>query len=491
MVTGETRPRTIPCWIGGAERPAAAGETIEKMDPATGRLQSLVARGRKEDAERAIAAARESWEAWASTTVVRRGEILRRAAILLQERREEFAAIVSRETGKSLKDARGECGAAIEMAFFVAGEGRRFYGKTTTSATPGKMAFISRQPLGVAALIIAANTPIANVAWKAFPALLCGDAAVLKPPEDAPETAHAIARLLGEAGVPPGVFNVVQGLGPEAGAPLVESPRVDLVSFTGSQAVGKWIAETAGRGLKKVCLELGGKNPLIVCDDADLDRAVEGTCLAAFSNAGQRCASGSRIIVFEAVLEAFREKLLRRVAALRVGTGDDDDLGPVINERQLRNMLGAVERARTQGAKVLAGGHRLDDPAHRGGYYMAPTVIAGAGPEAEISRTELFGPITCLYGVRGFPEAVALANDSPFGLTSAIYTRNVDRAMVFLGRIRAGVAVVNGPTYGSEPHMPFGGLRGSGNGAREAGTEALDVYSDLKTIYINSDPAGC
>jgi acyl-CoA reductase-like NAD-dependent aldehyde dehydrogenase len=484
-------PPTIFCFIGGAEVPAQAGETIEKRDPATGELQSLVARGRAADAERAIAAARGAEDAWASTTVVHRGEVLRRAAQILEARKEEFAATVARETGKSRKDARGEVGAAIEMGYFVAGEGRRFYGKVTTSATPGKMALVSRQPLGVAALITAANTPLANVAWKAFPAILCGNAAVMKPPEDAPQTALAVARLLAEAGVPPGVFNVVQGLGPEAGAPLVESPQVDIVSFTGSYAVGRWIAETAGRTLKKVCLELGGKNPLIVADDADLDRAVEGATLAAFSNAGQRCASGSRIIVFDAIHDAFVEAFVRRARSLRVGSGDDDDFGPVINARQLRNMLSAVERAREAGAKVLTGGHRLEDATHAGGYCMAPTILGGVAPDAEISRTEVFGPITCVYRVHGFSEAVALANDSPFGLTAAVYTRSVDRAMVFLQRIRAGVAVVNGPTYGSEPHMPFGGLRLSGNGTREAGTEALDVYSDLKTIYINSDPKAC
>ena len=491
MVSEETPTPVplIPCWIGGAESPSARGESIEKNDPATGRLQSHVARGRKDDAERAAGAARAAWEAWASTTVVRRGEILRQAAILLQERRQEFARIVHQETGKSLKDALGETETAIEMGFFVAGEGRRFYGRTTTSAVPGRMALISRQPLGVAALIIAANTPIANVAWKAFPALLCGNAAVLKASEDAPGTAHAFARLLAEAGVPPGVFNVVQGLGQEAGAPLVESSQVDLVSFTGSCGVGRWIAETAGRGLKKVCLEMGGKNPLVVCDDADLEKAVDGAALAAFSNAGQRCAAASRILVFEGVWEEFTRRFLERTGKLRLGTSDDDDLGPVINERHLKNMIAAVEKAKLQGARVLIGGERLADPGHRDGYYMAPTVIEGAEPGAQISRTELFGPITCLYRVQGFEDAVRLANESLFGLTAAIYTRNVDRAMVFIQKIRSGVAVVNGPTYGSELHMPFGGLRNSGNGAREAGTEAIDVYSDLKTIYINSDAA--
>lgn len=485
-----TEPATdlIPHWIDGREEPALGGETIDKHDPATGNIQSRLARGRSADAERAINAARKAWAAWAGETPVRRGEILRKLAQLLEARREEAASKVARETGKSFKDAFGEVGAAIEMGYFVAGEGRRFYGKTTTSATPGKLAMIQRQPVGVAALIIAANTPIANVAWKAFPALLCGNTAILKASEDTPGTAHFFARLSAEAGVPPGVFNVLQGLGEEAGAPLVTSPSVDLVSFTGSCGVGRWIAETAGRRLAKVCLELGGKNPLIVADDADLSKAVEGAALAAFSNAGQRCASGSRIIVFDKIHEEFARRLVERTRALRVGPANEDDFGPVINQAQLTQMLAAIERARASGARVLAGGHRLEDPAHRGGYYLAPTILDQVEPTAEISTQELFGPVTCLYRARGFEEAIELANASPFGLTAAIYTQNVDRAMVFLSRIRSGVAVVNGPTYGSEPHMPFGGLRGSGNGTREAGTEALDVYSELKTVYINSDP---
>jgi aldehyde dehydrogenase (NAD+) len=262
-----------------------------------------------------------------------------------------------------------------------------------------------------------------------------------------------------------------------------------VVSFTGSCEVGRWIAETAGRRLAKTCLELGGKNPLIVCDDADVANAVKWTVLSAFSNAGQRCAAGSRIIVFDAVYDAFKTKLIEATSALKVGCGDGDDFGPVINEQQMTNMLAAVERARRDGAVVLTGGQRLSGNGHDGGYFVAPTIVEHVGPNDEITRSELFGPITCLYRVRDFEEAVALANDSPFGLTASIHTQNLNRAMTFLNRIQSGVAVVNGGTYGSEPHMPFGGLRQSGNGWREAGREAIDVYSDLKTIYINHDPS--
>ncbi len=487
-MTPLTPPAVIPNQINGDDRPACAGRTFAKFDPATGRELCQVARSTSHDIDAAVVLARRAQPAWAATTPARRGEILRDIALLMREHKAEIAGLVARETGKSLKDALGETDAAIEMGFFVAGEGRRFYGKTTTSAVASKTALIMRQPLGVAGLIIAANTPIANVAWKAFPALLCGNAAIMKASEDTPLSAWVFGVLAKQAGVPAGVYNTVHGLGEEAGAPLVEHPGVDLVSFTGSCEVGRWIAETCGRRLAKVCLELGGKNPLVVCDDADLANAVTWTIGSAFSNAGQRCAAGSRIIVFDAVYDRFRSILLEATARLKVGTADTDDYGPVINEQQMTNMLASVERARQDGAVVLTGGHRVTGDGYDGGYFVAPTIIEHAAPSDEISQSELFGPITCLYRVKDFEEAIALANDTPFGLTAAIHTANVHRAMTFIGRIQAGVAIVNGGTYGSEPHMPFGGLKQSGNGWREAGTEALDVYSDLKTVYINHNP---
>jgi aldehyde dehydrogenase (NAD+) len=438
--------------------------------------------------ELAVTKAKAAQPAWAALTVVKRGDILRQIALLMREHRDAIAALVAMETGKSRKDALGETDAAIEMGFFVAGEGRRFYGQTTTSAVPNKSAMVVRQPLGVAGLIIAANTPIANVAWKAFPALLCGNAAILKAAEDTPLSAWAFGILAREAGVPDGVYTTLHGFGEEAGAPLVQHPEVSVISFTGSCEVGRWIAETAGRRLAKVCLELGGKNPLIVCDDADLQNAVTWTVGSAFSNAGQRCAAGSRIIVFDAVYDQFKSMLVEATRKLKVGTGDTDDYGPVINQEQMTNMLAAVERAKQSGAAVLTGGERLTGTSYGDGYFVAPTIVEHVGPNDDITRSELFGPITCLYRVKDFEEAITLANDSPFGLTASIHTQNINRAMTFIGRIQSGVAVVNGGTYGSEPHLPFGGLRHSGNGWREAGTQALDVYSDLKTVYINHNP---
>jgi aldehyde dehydrogenase (NAD+) len=494
LATGTARidltsiPSVIPNHLGGQDVPGLEGRTFQKIDPATGRVICEVARSSAADVRRAVQLALSAQPAWAATTAVRRGDILRQLALLMREHRVAIAELVARETGKSRKDALGETDAAIEMGFFVAGEGRRFYGQTTTSAVLNKTAMVVRQPLGVAGLIIAANTPIANVAWKAFPALLCGNAAILKAAEDTPLSAWAFGVLAREAGLPDGVYTTLHGFGEEAGAPLVEHPDVAVVSFTGSCEVGRWIAETAGRRLAKTCLELGGKNPLIVCDDADLQNAVTWTLGSAFSNAGQRCAAGSRIIVFDAVYDTFKQRLVEATRTLKVGTDDADDFGPVINENQMKGMLASVERARTAGAVVLTGGHRLTGERYGGGFFVAPTLIEHVGANDEISRTELFGPITCLYRVKDFEEAVALANDSPFGLTASIHTRNLNRAMAFIGRIQSGVAVVNGGTYGSEPHLPFGGLRQSGNGWREAGTQALDVYSDVKTVYINYNP---
>jgi aldehyde dehydrogenase (NAD+) len=400
--------------------------------------------------------------------------VVREIALALRDRRDEAAAIVAAEVGKPIELALGEVDAAIEMGFFVAGEGRRSYGRTTTATMPHRTVLTTRQPLGVAALIVSFNTPLPNYAWKVFPAVFCGNAAVLKPSEETPASAGFFAGLCHEAGLPPGVLNVVQGTGAEAGAPLVDSPEVDLVSFTGSAKTGRWINEHAGRRLAKVCLELGGKNALVVCDDADLDRAVEIAAASAVSNAGQRCAAASRLVVFDAVYDDFRE----RIAA----AADAYDAGPVINEHNLVRILELVERS---GASVVAGGKRLDRP----GWWLAPTVLEDVAPDAEVSCEELFGPVTILYRVGGFEEAVAVVNDSPYGLTTAVHTASVHRALAYADGVAAGVVVVNGGTHGSEPHMGFGGVKQSGTGWREAGVEALDVYSEWKYVNLIHDPA--
>jgi aldehyde dehydrogenase (NAD+) len=482
-------PSRIHNCIAGRDALPAAGEWFDKVNPATGKRLCEAARSRAADVDAAVAAAAAAQPAWADTPPVRRGDILRDVANAMQARRDDIARVVAAETGKSTKDALGETGGAIALAHFYAGEGQRLYGRTTTSATANRQVMTVREPLGVAGLIVAANTPIANVAWKLFPALICGNAAVLKAAEDTPATAWLVHEIAKEAGLPDGLYNVVQGLGEEAGAPLVAHAGVPVISFTGSTAVGREIAAVAGRRLAKISLELGGKNPLVVCDDADLENAATWTLLSAFSNAGQRCASGTRIIIFDAVYDRFRDLLVERAKKLKVGTSDNDDFGPVINGEQLANMLSVLQRARERGARILTGGERLVDDAHRHGFFLAPTLVENATPDDDISTRELFGPIACLYRATDFADALALADRSAYGLTACIHTQNVHRALLFARRVAAGVAVVNAGTFGSEPHMPFGGVKQSGNGSREPGTEALDIYSSMKDVYINLDPA--
>jgi len=343
---------------------------------------------------------------------------------------------------------------------------------------PHRTVLTVRRPVGVAALLISFNTPLPNVAWKAFPSILCGNASVLKPSEHAPLSGWWLGRLCLEAGLPPGVLNVVHGLGPEVGLPLVEDPRVDLVSFTGSAATGRAIAEVAGRRLAKTCLELGGKNALVVCDDADLGRAVEWTLASAFSNAGQRCAAASRVVVFDGVYDEFRTRLLAGVDKL-------EPPGPVISEASMERILGAVATARDAGAAVVRGGERVGTA----GWHVAPTVVEGLTPDAPLACEELFGPVAALFRVGGLDEAVAVVNASPYGLTAAIHTASVHRAMHFPERVAAGVVVVNAGTHGSEPHMGFGGVKQSGTGWKEAGVEALDVYSETQYVNLVVDPA--
>lgn len=478
----------ITNWINGREQPALSGMVFRKVDPTNGKPLWNASRSNVEDVRQAVRAALDAQSSWESIPPVRRGSMLHEIVLAMKNRQEEIARIVASETGKSLKDATAETEGAVSLGLFYASEGQRLYGRTTTSAVPNKYVMTVRQPIGVTGLIIAANTPIANVAWKVFPALICGNTAILKAAEDTPATAWIFGQIVHDSGLPPGVLNIIQGYGEEAGRSLVEHPDVDGISFTGSTEVGRAIYQLAGKRLAKVSLELGGKNPIVVCDDADVCNAAKWVILSAFSNAGQRCASGSRVIIFNDIYDQFRDILIRYTNALKIGPGNEHDFGPVINKDQLDHMLAVVERSQKKGAIILTGGHRLNDPDHSNGFYMAPTLIENADPHHEISITELFGPIACLYKVGDFKEALALCNDSPYGLTACIHTRSLHRAMEFSKRIQAGVAVVNAGTYGSEPHMPFGGMKASGNGWREPGTEALDFYSELKNVYINIDP---
>lgn len=467
-------PEQIPNLIDGVDCPAGSGGWLEKHRPADGTLLCRLARSGAEDAVAAVAAARRAQPGWAERTLVERGDLVRDIALALRDHREELSAVVAEETGKSIAVALGETEAAIEMGFFVAGEGRRSYGKTMPASMPNRTVLTIRRPVGIAALLTSFNTSLPNVAWKAFPSILCGNGSVLKPSEHAPASAHLFARIAHDVGLPPGVLNLLQGKGDEVGAALV-AQLCDLVSFTGSAETGREIQR--GAGLAKLCLELGGKNALVVCDDADLDDAVRRTIASAFSNAGQRCAAGSRIVVFDAVYEEFRDRLAAAVGGLAPEL--------VVSAESRDRILAALSAAVADGATVVAGGDRGPGA----GYEIAPTVLESVPTSADISCTELFGPVTILYRVAGLAEAIDLVNDTPYGLTAAIHTASLHRAMRFAEQAEVGVVVVNGGTHGSEPHMGFGGVKQSGNGWKEAGMEALEVYSDVRYVNLISDPS--
>ena len=481
-------PSFVPHWIADAEVPSMGGATFDKRCPIDDRVVAQVARGGAAEVAHALSSAAGAAEAWAQTPTPRRGAILGRAAQLLREREQEFGEIIQVETGKPWKNAIAEVASSADLAVFMEGEGSRFYGKTMPSPIPNRTVQTVRSPIGVCAAIMPFNSPLAGVAWKVFPALLCGNAVVVKSHELTPHTAVAFGRLLKDAGLPVGLYSAVQGSGPDAGAPLVQDNRVGVVSFTGSSATGKLIQKMVSERsvLAKVCLELGGKNPFVVCDDADLELAADLAVASAFIDAGQRCASGSRLIVFDSVYDAFRKALLERVARVRVGSGPDDECGPVISRASLDRLVAQVAGAVSRGATLLAGGSAV--AALAPGYYMAPTVLEGAKPSDDVSQHELFGPVTCLYRCRDFDDAVRLANGTTYGLTGAIHTSSHHRAQAFVARYRGGLVSVNGATFGAGPHMPFGGVKNSGNGFREPGTESLDVYTELKTVVINHDP---
>jgi aldehyde dehydrogenase (NAD+) len=486
-------PSKVLHWIADEEVPSSGAESdqapFEKRSPANDEVLAQIAGGTADDVTLAVDIASSAADAWGRMPAPRRGEIIGRAAALLRAKEREFGEIIQAETGKPRKSAFAEVGSSADLAVFMEGEGSRSYGKTMPSPIANRTVRTLRTPIGVCAAIMPFNSPLAGIAWKVFPALLCGNAVVVKSHELTPYTAVAFGKLLQEAGLPAGVYSVVQGSGPAVGLPLVRDERVGLVSFTGSSDTGKLVQKAVSerRVLAKVCLELGGKNPLVVCDDADVPQAIEQAVASAFVDAGQRCASGSRLIVFRHVYDGFKQQLVERTKAVKVGSGDDDECGPVISRQSLDRLLEAVAAAEKRGARVLTGGAAVEKLGR--GYYMKPTVLDNVSPDDELSQTELFGPVTCLYRVKDFEEAIALANSTNFGLTGAIHTINNHRIEEFIARYRGGLVSINGPTYGAGPHMPFGGVKNSGNGFREPGTEALDVYTEWKTVVVNHDPA--
>ena len=481
-------PKKVFHWIDGKEVRPATGKFFPKMNPATGEVLSFVAKGDKRDAEKALKSAEREFAVWSEMTVVKRAEILRDAVLQMRERKDELAEIVALESGKSKKSSLGEVDAAIECGFFFVGEGRRFFGIVLPTAVPNRRVKLIREPVGIGALITPFNNPAAGVAWKLFPALLCGNAVIVKSHEYTPYVAVWYAKIFKEAGVPAGVISVLQGTGLEVGAPLVADPRIEFVSVTGSAATGQKIIRATANRLAKVSVEAGGENPFVVCDGADLEKTATIAVSAAFVDAGQRCAAASRIIIFDTVYEKFKKFFLQKVNALKVGIADTDDYGAIISEKRMKEILNAIHGAQKRRGVLLAGGVRLAGEAHKKGFFIAPTVFERVSPKDEISKKELFGPVVALYRVKNLDDAIRLSNDSQYKLSGAIHTSSIHRAEEFIRRYRAGVVRVNGPTHGSEPHMPFGGMGLSGNGWREPGTNALEFYSDWKHVSVDYDP---
>ncbi len=480
-------PKQILHWINGAKVASGSGAFFDKHNPATGEVLSQVTRGNAADVARAINAAEQAHKVWSSKPVIARSDILRKAVFLMMERKEELAEIVAIESGKSKKDALGEVGGAIECGFFYAGEGRRYFGQVLQSSVSNRHVYKVRQPVGIGVLITPFNNPAAGIAWKLFAALLCGNAVVIKSHEYTPYVALWYAKLFKDAGLPQGVISVLQGFGAEVGTSLVEDSRTQFISLTGSAATGAKIIQASANRLAKVSIEAGGKNPFVVCDDADIEKAVSMAILASFVDGGQRCSATSRIIIFSNAYEQFKKRFIEEARKLKVGASDTDNYGAIISEKRLQEILSSLGLALKEGAVLLTGGKRIGGK----GYFMEPTVLEGISPDAEISCKELFGPVVVLYKVETLAEAIEMANKPDVKLSSAIHTSSLHRAQEFISGYRGGVVRVNGPTHRSEPHMPFGGTGLSGNGWREPGTDALDFYSDWKQVSIDHDPSWC
>jgi alpha-ketoglutaric semialdehyde dehydrogenase len=479
--------RTWSNFIGGAWVPSAGGDTFENRNPADrDDLIGVFQESTPADADAAVAAAREAYESWRLVPAPRRAEILFRAAQIFVDRKEAFARDMTREMGKVLQETRGDVQEAIDMTYFMAGEGRRQYGQTVPSELRDKFAMSIRQPLGVCSMITPWNFPMAIPSWKVIPALVCGNTAVLKPATLTPLSAVHFVEALSEAGVPAGVVNLVTG-GPDVGTRLSTHEMVRVVSFTGSTAVGRVVNQNAAPGFKKVHLEMGGKNVIIIMDDAQLELAVEGCLWGGFGTTGQRCTAASRVVVHERVYDAFIEEFARRTRALRVGNGLDEQVqvGPVVSESQLQNVVKYVEIGRKEGATLVTGGQRLDSGECARGYFHEPTIFGDVDPKMRIAQEEIFGPVVSVMRCRSLDEAIAIGNGVQYGLSASIYTRDVNMAFSAMRDMYTGIFYVNAPTIGAEVHLPFGGTKATGNGHREAGTAALEVFSEWKSVYVD------
>ena len=480
--------RVFKNFIGGEFVASSGGKTFERRNPADRRdLVGVFQDSDAEDVNAAVAAAQAAYPAWRAVPAPRRGEILLRAAELLQERKERYSRDLTREMGKPLFEAGGDIVEAIGMAQYAGSEGRRMHGVTTPSELPNKFQMSIRQPLGVVGLVTPWNFPMAIASWKMLPALVAGNTVVIKPGEDASVSTYNLVECLTEAGVPPGVINIVTGHGPSAGQPLVEHPDVPVISFTGSTEVGRMVYELGARQLKRVSLEMGGKNPMIVMDDADLDLVEQGVVWAAFGTTGQRCTATSRLIVHKRVAGRLVERIVARAQALTVGDGlrPETEMGPLVNEDQLKRVLGYIEVGKGEGAELRCGGARLSGGDYDHGWFVQPTVFTGVRPQMRIAREEIFGPVLSVIEVESLDEALAVANDVAYGLSSSIYTRDINAAYRAMHALEAGIVYINAPTIGAEIHLPFGGVKATGNGHREAGPTMLDFFSEWKSVYVD------
>jgi aldehyde dehydrogenase (NAD+) len=479
--------QTFNNFIAGEWRPSRSGDVFENRNPADRHdLIGLFQQSTTADAEEALAAASGAYRTWRLAPAPKRAEILFRAAQIIEARKEQFARDMTREMGKVLEETRGDVQEAIDMTYFIAGEGRRQYGQTVPSELRDKFAMSVRQPLGVCSIITPWNFPMAIPSWKIMPALVCGNTVVFKPATLTPLSAVNFVKVLEEAGVPAGVVNMVTG-GADVGTLLSQHDDVRVVSFTGSTAVGRTVNQNAASGFKKVHLEMGGKNVIMIMDDADLELAVEGCLWGGFGTTGQRCTAASRVVVHERVHDAFLEAFTRRARALRVGNGLDEgvQMGPSVSEGQLSTVRDYVRIGQEEGARLVTGGHALRSGAHAGGWFHEPTIFAEVHPQMRIAQEEIFGPVVSVLRCRSLEEAIDIGNGVTYGLSASIYTRDINNAFAAMRDLYTGIFYVNAPTIGAEVHLPFGGTKATGNGHREAGTAALDVFSEWKSIYVD------
>jgi acyl-CoA reductase-like NAD-dependent aldehyde dehydrogenase len=483
-----TRTKVYKNFIDGEWVEASTGQTFENRNPADSRdVIGIFQRSGKADVDSAIAAAKQAFSKWRLIPAPRRAEIIYRAAEMLMERKEEYARDMTREMGKIVKETRGDVQEAVDTAYYMAGEGRRMFGPTTPSELPNKLAMAVRQPIGVCGLITPWNFPMAIPSWKLLPALVCGNTCVIKPAQDTPLSTFNLVRVLYDAGLPRGVVNIVTGFGSEVGTPLTEHADVRAISLTGSSAVGRIVGTTAAKSFKHCSLELGGKNPMIVLDDANLDLAIEGGIWGGFGTTGQRCTATSRIIVQKGIYAEFVDRYVERAKALKVGNGLDEtvEMGPAINENQLKTDLSYVEIGKAEGARLKCGGHRLDKGEYQSGYFMEPTVFVDVTPKMRIAQEEIFGPVVSILACDDLEDAIEIANGIDYGLSSALYTKDVNRAFTAMRDLDAGITYINAPTIGAEVHLPFGGVKATGNGHREGGLGAIDFLSEWKSIYVD------